>query len=682
MKPTLLSLVAWLACGLAQAQSVAPVASPQPAAVDSQAPATQRFYEIRRQGQKLGYSQVTWAPSTWKGQRTLRDHTHVVRRSVRNMSGRKSVFESRTLIELERDYDGTLWWQKSTVQEASREVVEELTWTGSGYVSTSQVVGQPAQRVEVPLEQPVFTDAESFLGPYVREGSLQAGQTFELRLLDVRGRRARTHVIEVGEQAEVEGESGPLQARRFVERDPETGAQTVYWIDAQGAFVQLLGEGGVSYQRVTRGRAKNMPVRPAEYSITTPATPQLERLFSADTTVVELHLQPDPTREQPVFPESPWSRVIEVRGAPQTGQVYVLELTKYDTPEEGCASLPVDAERFAAELEPTVLLPCDHPELIATAKRVIGDETNLKRAAYKLARFVYSSLAKRSPEIGQTTALTILRDREGDCSEHCVLFVALCRAAGIPARRCSGYVCLGSMWGAHAWAEIWVGRWIAADPTTGEVGGGARYLFFGYQDVPGKGPGVVSARARGRMRFVTTAIEEDGRRYDLTQRENHVIADKEAGLYENVLSGIRLEGVPQEWEVHCGGSSMSLRAQGFQASLSAYADQGADLSNWGTLGEFAGLPASVSRRGNRLSGMLHHKRRMLRFSASGDEEQLAHFERVMRRSLTGEVVEEPAPEAPRAPAPEAPERPEEPQAPQAPREPEAAPPPVDTPRRR
>ena len=343
-----------------------------------------------------------------------------------------------------------------------------------------------------------------------------------------------------------------------------------------------------------------MPVRPAEYSITTPATPQLERLFTADKLEVLLHLQPDPDREQPVFPDSPWSRVLDVRGAPETGQVYVLELSKYDAPEEACASFPVDRERFARELEPTVLLPCEHPELLAAAKEVIGDETNLKRAAYKLARFVYGSLAKRSPDVGQTTALTILRDREGDCSEHAVLFVALCRAAGIPARRCSGYVCLGSMWGAHAWAEIWVGQWIAADPTTGEVGGGARYLFFGYQDVPGKGPGVVSGRVTGRMRFVTTAVEEDGRRYDLRQRANHAFADKEAGVYENVLAGIRLEGVPQEWEVVSSGSSLSLSAEGLRASLSAYADQGADLSSWGGLSEFAGLPASLSRRDDRV----------------------------------------------------------------------------------
>ncbi|MEZ6187102.1 MAG: transglutaminase-like domain-containing protein [Planctomycetota bacterium] len=645
MTRTTLLLLGLALAGLARGQDVAPVSSLEGSVVE-------RYYEIQRGGQKLGYSKVTWAPSTFQGQPSLRDQTTVVRRQTRNMSGYKTVFETRVEIELERGYDGTLWWQKSVSQEGARQSVEELTWDGHGYTHVSQVVGQPAQTVRVELAEPVSTDAESFVGPLLRAGSLRAGDTASLRLLDVAARGTREHVLTIGEPETVEGEAGPLQATPVLERDPASGAQTTLWLDDQGAFVKLRVEGGTTYRRVTRQQAEDMPVRAAEYTITSPATPQLERLFTADKTEVLLYLQPDPEREQPEFPDSPWSKVVSVRGQPETGQVYALELTKYDAPEEACASLPVDRERFARELEPTVLLCCDHPELVATAKQVIGDETNLKRAAYKLARFVYSSLAKRSPDVGQTTALTILRDREGDCSEHAVLFVALCRAAGIPARRCSGYVCLGSIWGAHAWAEIWVGQWIAADPTTGEVGGGARYLFFGYQDVPGKGPGVVSARAQGRMRLVTTAIEEHGRRYDLRLRENYTLSDPEAGVHENVLTGVRLEGVPKEWEVTFSGSSLGLRAEGFQASVSAYADQGAELQAWGGVSEYAGLPASLSRTGNRVRAMLHLDRKMIRVAASGPPEVLKQFEEILRRSWAPAQEEAPAEE----PAPEAPPR--------------------------
>jgi hypothetical protein len=52
------------------------------------------------------------------------------------------------------------------------------------------------------------------------------------------------------------------------------------------------------------------------------------------------------------------------------------------------------------------------------------------------------------------------------------VFVALCRAAGIPARRVEGLRWIGDDAGAfgwHEWAEVAVqGRWLSVDPTHGE----------------------------------------------------------------------------------------------------------------------------------------------------------------------------------------------------------------------
>ena len=43
----------------------------------------------------------------------------------------------------------------------------------------------------------------------------------------------------------------------MVERDPESGAETVMWIDDAGAFVQIRAEGGTFYQRVTQEQAED-----------------------------------------------------------------------------------------------------------------------------------------------------------------------------------------------------------------------------------------------------------------------------------------------------------------------------------------------------------------------------------------------------------------------------------------
>lgn len=66
-------------------------------------------------------------------------------------------------------------------------------------------------------------------------------------------------------------------------------------------------------------------------------------------------------------------------------------------------------------------------------------------------------------------ALFALANNKGDCTEMARLFVALCRAANIPARFFGGYVVPSNKLLAprdfHNWAEFWDGRtWQVADP--------------------------------------------------------------------------------------------------------------------------------------------------------------------------------------------------------------------------
>lgn len=66
-------------------------------------------------------------------------------------------------------------------------------------------------------------------------------------------------------------------------------------------------------------------------------------------------------------------------------------------------------------------------------------------------------------------ALEMLRRRKGDCTEYSDLFVALCRACGIPARVASGVNSLGHYSITHSWAEVYMEPhgWVMFDPTPG-----------------------------------------------------------------------------------------------------------------------------------------------------------------------------------------------------------------------
>lgn len=598
--------------------------------------ATERYYEVMRNGQKVGHTKVTWAPSTWNERRTVHDSTTIVRRSVRNMMGHKDLFETTVTIELERDDDGTLWWQRVSVDEGGRQLVEEATWTGAGYEHVSSVAGVEQKRVTVPLDAPVMTDAEAFVGAKVRAGALKAGDVLQLRELDVRARDAHVTELTVLAPEEVEGEAGPVRCTPVRQRDPGSGSELTLWIDEAGAFVQIRDDAGNHYRRATRDKAEDMPVKPAEYPVTTPAWPTLERIFTAKKLGVTAHLQGDPHRKLPDFPASPWSKAGAPSGSDAAGWTIPLELSAYDDLTAQAPRDAVDKVAFAADLEPTVLMPCTHPDLVRTAEEVVGDAVTLREAAHRLVRFVYGTLRKQSPAIADTTALEILRDRQGDCSEHCVLFVALCRAAGIPARRCSGYACLGTQWGAHAFAEIWIGAWVGADPTTGEIGAAARYIFFGYQDRSDSFPGVVSSRLTGRLRLVTSSItvpdDEGGQTFDLTDQAAHRVADPATGRHANVLAGVEVIGLPDGWEVqHHGAAGMTIRSPDLTATISVMADQGATLESWGGGGgSFCGVPARVEQYGQRRTVLVHSRRRIVQLSVGrATDEAFETLQRVL-----------------------------------------------------
>ena len=121
-------------------------------------------------------------------------------------------------------------------------------------------------------------------------------------------------------------------------------------------------------------------------------------------------------------------------------------------------------ERFLA---PEKLVESDNPEIRKTAERLSGADQ--METAANIFEFVSKHVRFDGYSKGIRGALRALENRKGDCSEHMCLFVALCRAAGIPARGVGGYVCgadrLLNPSGYHNWAQFYAdGAWHMADP--------------------------------------------------------------------------------------------------------------------------------------------------------------------------------------------------------------------------
>jgi transglutaminase-like putative cysteine protease len=158
----------------------------------------------------------------------------------------------------------------------------------------------------------------------------------------------------------------------------------------------------------------------------------------------------------------------DLDGVGQTVEGSIVEITDPQTLQPGPAD--PDAKRFLA---PERLIESDAPEIVAEAAGAVGDATRVRDKAERLTRYVNALLDKK-PTVSLPSALEVLRTKVGDCNEHTALYVAMARAAGIPARIAVGLVYVRGAQGAfyyHAWPEVYVdegagrGLWLPVDPT-------------------------------------------------------------------------------------------------------------------------------------------------------------------------------------------------------------------------
>ncbi len=97
--------------------------------------------------------------------------------------------------------------------------------------------------------------------------------------------------------------------------------------------------------------------------------------------------------------------------------------------------------------------------------------------AENLVHWVYNYLDK-VPTAGVPTALEVLDRRAGDCNEHTILYTAIARAAGLPTVMNAGVVYVDGNFYYHAWPTVWIGDWVAVDPTFNQFPADATRLGF------------------------------------------------------------------------------------------------------------------------------------------------------------------------------------------------------------
>ena len=130
---------------------------------------------------------------------------------------------------------------------------------------------------------------------------------------------------------------------------------------------------------------------------------------------------------------------------------------------------------LAPALRPEPFIESDDPRIQAQVRQILGRERDPIDATTQLIRWVHEQVDPRA-DGAAPAAVGVLTRRRGDANAHATLFVALARAAGLPARPVAGLLYVNDRFYHHAWAEVWLGTWIPVDPLLGQAPADAAHL--------------------------------------------------------------------------------------------------------------------------------------------------------------------------------------------------------------
>jgi transglutaminase-like putative cysteine protease len=295
---------------------------------------------------------------------------------------------------------------------------------------------------------------------------LTAGARYQWMLFDPATLRNAPVTIEVGKRELVRSAGKPLPAFR-VEME-FAGLRTTSWITDTGDVVREESPLGLITVRETPENARATAVSgriQSDLLETAAVVPAGDVRIDDPREVRRLRLRLDGADLS----------ALDLQGAGQRTEGRVLEI------DDAATLRPSAADHEAHQyLAPEPLIESDDPAIRAEAAIAVRGVNGSRARAERLTRYV-NGLLEKKPTISLPSAREVLRTKVGDCNEHTALFVAMARAAGLPARVAVGLVYVKGAFYYHAWPEVYLdegarGMWLPVDPTLNQFPADATHV--------------------------------------------------------------------------------------------------------------------------------------------------------------------------------------------------------------
>ena len=286
------------------------------------------------------------------------------------------------------------------------------------------------------------------------------GSHYRLRLFDPASQQARDVEIEVIGDEPVQLPEGTMTLSHQRQRQLLAGNDQVMdlWLDGQG--IARKGEFRLLGRRVQIvSCSKACALAPAQ------------RVDLFQSTIVD-----SPRPLPPPLRTSPLTYRMHLRGdfkgrLVQTDEQRIRRAGDHSFfVDIGPASPGGQPGPTPADTAATAWLQSDAPAIRQLAEKVAGNAVGNRNKMRRLRSFVSDYVTGQDLDVGYASAMEVLQNRKGDCTEYAVLLAALARAQGVPTRVVSGMVYADRYAGTfrvfvpHAWVQSWVdGRWESYD---------------------------------------------------------------------------------------------------------------------------------------------------------------------------------------------------------------------------
>ena len=424
---------------------------PSPVSLQAQ----EEWMGIYHQEQKVGYLQRQLTPTdtgyqweeVWRMRMRMMDTTQTIHTEIRahtDSSFALTKFDFRLL-------------SSGLTFRASGEVEEKML---HGQMTT----GGETSPFSFPLHSPIYLPATTAMA--LRNISLQPREERHFSIFNPLSMKPDTVTVTVVGPETLTMKGSSIETTKVEERVGETTAYA--WLDHAGKVVKEEASLGMVLLRENEQEALGggwQDSTPLDL-VASAAIPVAQELpHPRQLTTLQLQLTSSVDSLQFTFPPR------------QQQKDRLLTITQEQPSALTTYLLPQTAPEFAPDLAATPFMQSAHPRIVAQVQDILGQERDALRAARQLLDWTYTTVDK-TPTVSLPTALEVLDSKKGDCNEHAVLFTALARAAGIPARVAAGVVYLEGAFYYHAWSEVWLGQWVAVDPTLQQMPADATHVKF------------------------------------------------------------------------------------------------------------------------------------------------------------------------------------------------------------